>query len=281
MIYTRKDTEMINLTKEQQEQYDKIIEKVSSDKDKQVLGDHVVNLSKCMVDLSSKSKVDLCGQIARVVVALDYSGSMNTLYNNGVIQRTLCRLVPLGLSFDDNGELEVYLFESGFKRFPVLTLQNYFDYVNSIINTSGYHMGGTCYAPVLNAILHDTHKLQTKAVSNKGGFFANLFGGSKSTEVVPVSEGDSVFVIFITDGENNDKSLTDDIIITSAKTNTFIQFIGIGNKKFDYLRKLDDLPGRVIDNTGFSNLQDLNNITDTDLYNMLLEQFVEWLKNKN
>lgn len=261
---------MINLTKEQQTQCDKVMGKISLEKDRAALSDHVVNLSKCMVDISKKANVDLCNQVARVVVVLDYSGSMDTLYRSGTIQRTLNRLVPLGLSFDDNGELEVYLFQNTCMRLQEMTLENYETYKEEVIDTCGYYMGGTSYAPVIKEILKDTGKY---SVSKKTGFFSG-FGKSAA----PTKTGEKVFVIFITDGANNDRPATDEVIRESALTDTFIQFIGLGRDSFDYLRELDDLSGRAIDNTGFTNLNDLSKISDEDLYTLVLEQFADWLR---
>lgn len=264
---------MINLNKDEQAQYDKVMSKISLSKDKEALGGHVVNLSKCMVDLSKKFQVDLCNQSARVIVALDYSGSMRRLYENGTIQNTLNRLAPLGLSFDDNGALEVYLFQNSYRRLPEMTLANYANYKRDIIDTSNYSMGGTCYAPVVEAILQDTGKLDS---AKKGGL-TSIFSSSKKS-VTAKKTGERVFVIFITDGENSDAAAMDDIIRTSSKSDIFIQFIGIGNERFSYLRKLDDLSGRDIDNTGFTQLTDLGSIGDEELYTNVLQEFAGWLK---
>lgn len=266
---------MINLTKEQQQQYDKISSKISLAKDKDNLDGYVVNLSKCIVDLGKKSNVDLGGKTARVVVAIDYSGSMSELYRDGTIQQTLNRLVPLGLSFDDNGELEVFLFQEDYKEFAPLTLKNYSDYKTAVIDRSGYHMGGTMYSPVLEAILKDTGAVSKK----RGGLFSRVFSNHEATPV-SAAEDPLTFVLFITDGEPFDNMATDKVIRESAKTNTFIQFIGIGLNRFKYLKHLDDLGGRVIDNTGFSELNDLNAISDEDLYTMILEEFAGWIKAK-
>lgn len=261
---------MINLSKEEQAQYDKVAVNLTKSADQERLSEHLINLSKCVVNLSKTSNVDLGGKRARVVVALDYSGSMDDLYHNGTVQRTLDRLVPLGLTFDDNGELEVYLFSNGCKYLETLTLDNYSNYVKDVIKKSGFSMGGTEYAPVLNKILRDTKG------GNKPGLFSKLF--KKNTADDGAVDTDTVFVIFITDGDNFDKDDTDGVIRKSSKTNTFIQFIGIGNASFEYLKKLDNLDGRDRDNTGFSSMKSLKDTTDEVLYQEILGDFSNWLK---
>ena len=41
---------------------------------------------------------------------MDYSGSMSTLYRDGIVQELVERLFPLALEFDDN---EIFLREDG------------------------------------------------------------------------------------------------------------------------------------------------------------------------
>lgn len=268
---------MIELKKNEEQLTNEVMGKISLSKDKVNLEKHVVNLSKTVVDLSKKNGVDLGDTRAKVVVALDYSGSMSGLYRRGVVQKTLNRLVPLGLTFDDNGSIDVYLFESGHRKFDDLTIENYDDYVEEVINKSGYSMGGTNYAGVLEDIVFGgTH---TETVQKKG-----LFGFGKKTVTTEV-KGDAIvsadqptFVIFITDGENSDKRDTDDVIRRSSRENVFIQFVGIGNERFRYLQELDNLDGRDRDNTGFVKLENLDTVSDNELYTSVLEQFVQWLR---
>ena len=244
----------------------RLMGRINQSHDKVNLEKHVVNLSKCVVDLSQKSGVDLGSTRAKVVVVLDYSGSMSGLYRNGTVQDTINRLVPLGLTFDDNGSIDLYLFQSTFLKLDDLDLGNYEHYVKNVIDRSSYPMGGTKYAPVLSAII-DGYKVRSKG----------LFG---STTVIPpiVDEGDPTFILFITDGDNADKEASNDVIRRSSEKNVFIQFIGIGKTSFKYLEELDDMPGRRHDNTGFSKMADLSAANDEELYTNVLEQFSKWLQ---
>ena len=260
----------VNLVKSEEDLTNEMMSKISSSRDKVNLEKHVVNLSKCVVDLRKKTGFDLGTVSAKVVVVLDYSGSMSSLYRNGTVQRTINKLVPLGLTFDDNGTIDVYLFSSDYRKIADLNLSNYSNYVSSVINQSGYSMGGTRYSPVLKSIIEGgSHK--------EGGFMG--FGGTiiKDDPIVD-NYGDPTFVLFITDGENADQSETNAIIRKSSNMNVFIQFIGIGNERFNYLVKLDDLSGRTRDNTGFSKMRDLDRATDNELYSNILGQFSAWLK---
>ena len=266
----------INLSKNEEQLTNEIMNKISLEKDKVNLEKHVVNFSKTVINLSKEADVDMSNMLAKVVVVLDYSWSMETLYKTNVVQKALNRLVPLGLTFDDNGEIDVYLFQNSYRRMPAMAIDNYEDYVKHIINNADYNMGGTDYAPVLNAIINGG---MHKVVETKHGFF-----GIKKKIINEVSDKGIVddscptFILFITDGENGDKPETNEIIQESSEKNVFIQFIGIGDEDFQYLKSLDNMKGRKRDNTGFSQMESLQNVSDNELYRNILEQFSKWLK---
>lgn len=270
---------MVNLQKNEEELTKSVMEKVNLSKDRVNLEKHVANLSKCVVDISKKNDVDLGATKAKVVVALDYSGSMNNLYENGDIQKAIHKLVPLGLTFDDNASLDVYLFQNTYKKLDDMNIKNYASYVEKVINTSNYSMGGTHYYPVLNAIVNGEGEVDGDK-KEKAGFLGKLFGKKKKDITTEEADVDQpTFVLFITDGDNYDKAKTEKLIREISTDNIFIQFIGIGDASFDFLEKLDELPGRKIDNTGFSKVNDLVGVSDAELYTNVLGQFAEWLKN--
>lgn len=262
---------MVDLTKEQEEQYNKIMSKVNLSKDKEAISEHVVNLSKCMVNLSKHNDIDLGGQVARVITALDYSGSMRELYEDGTIQQTLNKLMPIGLSFDDNGEIEMHLFSDNDTVMPVLTLENYSSYKTEIIDKANMAMMGTEYSPVIKNILDDTDKLDV--IKRNKSIFRKIIGNKKD-------DGETVFIIFITDGEPSDKEKAREIVRKSSYANVFIQFIGIGDNKFRFLNSLDTMTTGKVNNTGFTNMGDLRSVGDETLYNTVLSDFSRWLKER-
>ena len=216
----------------------------------------VISLDKSLISLEKKSGINFDGHKAKVAVVMDYSGSMGSLYRSGAVQRLLTRLMPLALRFDDNGELDVWLFHNSFIRTESMDLSNFESYVQENITSKGYKMGCTSYAPVLQDVLR------------------KYFVEDAATSNVPT------FVVFITDGNNDDKRATNEIVKESSYKNIFIQFVGIGNERFDYLERLDDLTGRPVDNTGFIKVQDMARLSDEQLFDMLLDQYPDWLKNK-
>lgn len=254
----------INLTKTEEQLTNEVMGKINLSKDKDKLGDTVVNLSKTIINLSKKADVDLGVTKAQVVVVMDYSGSMRNMYKDGTVQGVIDKMLPLGLTFDDNGEVEVFRFDSGFKQFESLNINNYDGYVDKVLFDG--HMGGTEYAPVLNEI-------KQQYLTDKKGF---LGFGKKTSK----ADTNPVFVIFVTDGDNSDKGDTNKIIRELSSMNCFVQFVGVGTASMSYLEKLDDLDGRDCDNTGFVRFKDIAKVDSSELYTKVLEQFADWLKVK-
>lgn len=266
---------MVSLQKTEEQITNEVMGKINLSKDKEELKDHVVNLSKCVIDLSKKNDVDMSALRAKVVVVLDYSGSMDELYRRGVVQDTLKRLVPLGLTFDDNGSLDVYLFQDTYRKMDDMNIQNYSNYVKKVIDKSGYYMGGTEYAPVLQAIVDE--RLEGDVTESGGSIFKKLFT-KKNTVNTDNESHTPTFVLFLTDGDNSDKKETRSILKKYSNQNWFIQFIGLGDNQFRFLEELDDLEGRKRDNTGFTKINDIEQAEDSKLFNIILSEFSNWLK---
>ncbi|MGO0861971.1 VWA domain-containing protein, partial [Clostridioides difficile] len=58
----------------------------------------------------------------------------------------------------------------------------------------------------------------------------------------------------------------------------FFQFIGIGKRKFNFLEKLDVMEGRVVDNANLFSLNDINDISDEELYERVMKELPEWVR---
>lgn len=216
---------------------------------------HAENLNTVLIDMSKSGKTNMSNHTARVAVAMDYSGSMSGMFRSGAVQDVITRLLPIALKFDDNGELESWLFSEGYERLAPVTASNYEGYVKNVMMQAGMYMGGTNYAPALKDIVK--------------------YYKDKHPSTIPS------FVMFITDGDNWDESETNKIVRELSNYNMFVQFVGIGNgSNFTYLRELDNLSGRKYDNTGFIAVSDMNKMDDQQLYTEVLRQYNDWLNNK-
>lgn len=212
-----------------------------------------LNLRKETFSISLR-KNNMENVMARVAVVMDKSGSMSSLYNKGKVQDVLERLLPIAIKFDDNGELDMWLFSTSAKRTEGITENDFYQYVEREVlgKKENDFWGGTNYAPAINDVVN---KYVKEEPSN-----------------VPC------YVIFITDGENFDKDEARRAIVEASKYNIFWQFVGIGNENFKFLKSLDNMDGRVVDNANFFAINDLDNIADEKLYDMLLAEYPEWEK---
>lgn len=213
-----------------------------------------IELKKSIIDLSKKAKIELEKKglqdtKSQVVLVLDISKSMNRLFKSGVVQELIQRILGLALNFDDDGDIDIMLFGSKAYQLPSVSLDDLDGYVDREILANYKVIEATKYATALNLI-------------------RNKYQGNKA---------DPVFVIFITDGNNSDKKETTELITELSKESIFFQFVGIGKEDFPYLKKLDDLPNRFLDNAGFMHVDDISSIDDSSLYESLLNEYPEWL----
>lgn len=216
----------------------------------------LLNLRKNTLDILCLEKQEVISQPARVALVIDASGSMQSLYMNGTVQAVMEKLFPIALKLDDNGEMEFWCFSDEFQKFPNVTMENYYGYINKYVY-GHVDMGGTNYAPVMHDVV-DTYMFKDRC---------NL----------------PSLILFITDGENWDAGAATIQITASSYVPIFWQFIGISDgghsaSNFRFLKKLDEMDGRYVDNANFFQLNDLLEISDNDLYQRLLAEYPQWLE---
>lgn len=197
-------------------------------------------------------KKKLTSEKARVGLVLDISGSMRSLYKSGEVQEVVERVLAVASQFDDDGALDIWVYDNEFSRLPVATEKNFQGYVEQyILNNDAVHKFGR----------NDEPKVMEDVIQ-------------KYIREDP--SDDPVFLIFINDG--GCKPGIKKHIVHSSDKPIFWQFIGIGDSNFDVLKKLDVMEGRFIDNANFFHILKIEKMTDDELYNQLLEEFPMWLK---
>ncbi|MGC5326879.1 vWA domain-containing protein [Brevibacillus sp. SYSU BS000544] len=200
-------------------------------------------------------KKKLQNVVAKVGLVLDITGSMRSLYKNGVVQKVVERILSVAEAFDDNGELDVWVYDHRFTRLPSVTAKDFTNYVErEILNNSTVEKFGRNDEPL---VMRDVLKKYLQEEPSK----------------IPS------FVVFINDGgvKKGGDDPIDDIIIESSNQPLFWQFVGIGNSDFGVLKKLDTLKGRLIDNANFFSISDIESISDSELYDKLLDEFPQWM----
>lgn len=213
---------------------------------------HKVSLEKMVVSLEKQGLLP-SGHKARVVVVMDYSGSMGSLYRTGAVSKLMLQVLPLGLRFDDDGEMDFWIFQNDFEQLESLNANNYM-HIDSIISHAKMDMGGTKYAPILKE-LHKIYAVQNPSET-------------------------PTYVLFVTDGEPSDAEASDRVLREICEDNIFVQFLGIGDEDFKYLKKIDNLSGRSKDNTSFSDVSDIRTVYAEELYKEILHEYPQWLRMK-
>ena len=222
----------------------------------------------------SLAKVGLDGHRARVCLVLDISGSMSTLYRKGLVQRFAERILALGCRFDDDGEIDVFLFGRNVHRGVPMGLGNFANYVREMIERHPLE-GDTRYGAAMEAV--------------RRHYFPDAHGGERRT---PCQAALPVYVMFVTDGGTSDKPLTERQLRWSSREPIFWQFMGIGKGKkskskrlvqfadsdFPFLEKLDELDGRLVDNAGFFSVETPDEHGDAALYDLLMDEYPDWVK---
>ena len=214
-----------------------------------------------LVDLAKKASISLekrklTNIVARVGLILDASGSMRYQYSQGKVQEVINRILPLAVHFDDDGELDIWAFSSRPLALPPATLQNYENYVTSI-------KGGW-------------KEWNMMSYNNEPEVISMALAHYQSTDL-------PVFIIFISDGGVDQDKKIKSLLVDASKQPIFWQFVGIGGRNYGILKKLDTMLGRIVDNCGFFALDDLDSISEQELYDRLLQEFPTWLseaKNK-
>ena len=214
-----------------------------------------IDLLKKKVSISlEKKKIGF--EKSRIAVVFDASGSMTQLYQRGTIQRAFERVLAVAACMDDNGELDVWFFGSKFMKARSVTERDFEDYIQQTYPVPQMFGGlgsGNNEPPVMKDIIRHYVKKEPR-------------------KDIPA------YIIFFSDGGiYKDKEIAK-ILIDASQHNIFWQFVGLGNANYGVLQKLDDLPGRFIDNADFFALDDLDKITDEELYDRLLNEFPQWLR---
>lgn len=232
----------------------------------------LVNLVKSAA--VSLEKAGLAQHRAKVCLVLDISGSMSALYSRGLVQKFAERILALGCRFDDDGEIDVFLFGRNVHQGEAMGLSNWPNYIKGIITRHPLE-GDTRYGAAIEAV--------------RRHYFPDARGGERraiAKAAVPV------YVMFVTDGSTSDKPLTERQLRWASREPIFWQFMGIGKGRkskaralasfadsdFPFLEKLDELDGRLVDNADFFSVASPDEHPDAALYDLLMNEYPQWVK---
>jgi stress response protein SCP2 len=205
----------------------------------------------------SLEKKGMTPRRAKVCLCLDISGSMDQLYRSGKIDTLVQRVLGLGLTFDDDGDIDVFLFGRKARNYGIVDVSNYRDFSSNLLKN--YRLEPTTNYGIVMEMVR--------------GFYAENN-----------SEGLPVFVMFVTDGASSDMPKTKQMLKDASSEPIFWKFMGIvpqgfwGRHASSFLQELDDMPGRVVDNADFFNVADPADPDDQGFFDDVIEEYPDWIK---
>lgn len=184
----------------------------------------------------------------RVKLVLDVSASMIDQFKSGAVHDLVQRALALAARLDDDGSVEVYLFGIKCRRVGSVSLENADRFVRELRFD---FEGGTHYGPVMTLVRDDARR--------------------------EVSDF-PVLVLFVTDGGTSNPAAVIKQMREASNEALFWKFMGIeeGRVNFEFLEKLDDLSGRVVDNADFFRVSSPIRVPDAELFECLVNELDGW-----
>jgi hypothetical protein len=234
---------------------------------------HLVSLVKETQTIVQNHGLDLSQVKAAVVGSFDDSGSAEGLYRDGTMQTTADMVFAAGLVFDDDGEVPVSFFSSTSKDLGDITLGNSKGFIQKLVKKRVPRWEGTSYVAALQWVINEAGygRVNLGSLGGRGG----LFGRRGSSLEVKAQAEYPTFAFIVTDGDPQDGDQAAELLTLMSQLPIFIQWVGVGPHNFRYLKKLDDLDGRLIDNAGFVDAKDARN--ERQMLEGLLNEFPQYL----
>ncbi len=234
---------------------------------------HLVNLVKQTGVVLSKKGLDPNRYKAAVVGTLDFSGSARDLYADGTMQEVADLGFAAGLVLDDDGEVPFSLFDNRVTDLGEINLGNCKGFVDRA--TRGKSMGSTDYVSALRWIIDQAGYGHVNLGSTGGGGRRGLFGRGQANPALSVKATAQypTLALFVTDGEPNrgTEDAIEELLKLMSQLPIFVQFIGVGHHRFEFLQELDEMDGRLIDNANFFDAKDAGHDQERMLELMLVE----------
>ncbi len=258
----------------------------------QAAADYVISLAKTpppanasALDLRKHTlavvlvKNKLTGKIFRVVLLIDSSGSMSWspsptgsghidlfaergsgggwLGSKGkkqpsIVQCSLERMVPVADLFDDNHEMELWFFGSCASRSESVSVDTMEGYIvrnwQKKLHAGGSNEEQLVMQEVIDWVKANPSEYPTLVLAwSDGGIY-------RTTEI-------------------------EQLLVSSSPLPIFWMWLGLGSKaNYTVLEKLDKIEGGVVDNCGFIKIDDIEQMTDEDLYGKIMAFVSKWCR---
>ncbi|MCI3226622.1 VWA domain-containing protein, partial [Streptomyces sp. NP-1717] len=220
----------------------------------------------------SLDKHGVTGVVARVILVLDASGSMSALYTRGVVKNVAERMAAVAAQLDDDGEMQAWTFATNPARLPDLVIGDLPEWL-------GLHVR------VGQMSLFGRKKPQKGLVAGQVDMRAVGFQNEEQKVIAEVRAyvrenpvPAPTLVLFFSDGGVYRDAEIERELRAAVEEPVFWQFVGLGRANYGVLQRFDTMAGRRVDNVGFFAVDDIERVSDPELYDRLLSEFPSWLR---
>ncbi|MFF1646613.1 VWA domain-containing protein [Streptomyces sp. NPDC058240] len=209
---------------------------------------------------------------ARVVLVLDASGSMGGLYRRGTVAGVTERMVAVAAQLDDDGEMQAWTFASNPARLPDLAVGDLPEWLRLHVRVGQTYGFGRRKPP--RGLVPGQIDMRAVGIQNEEQKVIAEVRAFVRDHPVP----DPTLVLFFSDGGVHRNQEIEQELRAAAEEPVFWQFVGLGSSQYGVLERFDTMPGRRVDNVGFFAVDDIERISDQELYDRVLSEFPSWLR---
>ncbi|MCX5071963.1 VWA domain-containing protein [Streptomyces sp. NBC_00513] len=220
----------------------------------------------------SLTKNGAAGVTARVILVLDASGSMSTLYSRGTVAGVVERMAAVAAQLDDDGEMQAWTFATNPARLPDLTIGELPEWIRLHVRVGQMSLFGRKKPP--KGLTGGQVDMRAVGFQNEEQKVIAEVRAYVRDTAVPVP----TLVLFFSDGGVYRNNEIEQELRAAVEEPVFWQFVGLGRAGFGVLERFDDMPGRRVDNVGFFAVDDIDAISDAELYDRLLSEFPSWIR---
>lgn len=220
----------------------------------------------------SLDKHGVSGVVARVILVLDASGSMTELYSRGVVKNVAERMAAVAAQLDDDGEMQAWTFATNPARLPDLVIGELPEWLRLHVRVGQMGLFGRNKPPKGQV----TGQVDMRAVGFQNEEQKVIAEVRAYVRENPVPA--PTLVLFFSDGGVYRDAEIERELRAAVEEPVFWQFVGLGRAGFGVLQRFDTMAGRRVDNVGFFAVDDIERVSDPELYDRLLSEFPSWLR---
>ncbi|WP_169812691.1 vWA domain-containing protein, partial [Nocardia acidivorans] len=210
---------------------------------------------------------------ARVILVLDASGSMTPLYAKQLVHRVVERMAAVAAQLDDNGAMQAWTFATNPARLPDLTIADMPQWISLHVRCGQLSLFGG--------------RKRAREQARPGQVDMRAVGIQNEEQKVIAEvrayvraqpQSTPTLVLFFSDGGVYKNREIEQELRAAVEEPIFWQFVGLGTRSgYGVLERLDTMSGRRVDNVGFFAVDDIDQITDAELYDRILGEFPSWI----